>query len=321
MEPKRIYLDTRDWIILARVANGKETDPELVEVYQKIKKLSDSGHAIFPISLFHLEDMMVNSKEEQRKKLVEFMVSISKGWVLQPYNLNIDKEVTNATLHRMGKDSYYDIKSEILSKGLPYFVSTGYEITWNKSKSKSLPEDFEQKLRKEIDKPESMAKILKDYIFSKRFKEGRKLYIEAAQEMEKNRLQKMKMEKKTRYNVAVANYIDSVIGPRLGKILVGTSRETKDIAIPKTREEMEKFLEDMPAINIVFRLTYGRDEFWGRTVQTNDITDINHLAVSVPYCDIVVMEKTFASLCQKLGLDKKYGSTVLRSLKDLNKII
>ena len=50
--PKRIYLDTKDWIYLAQVRNGLKKDLEFVEAYEKIKNLSESGDAIFPISFF-----------------------------------------------------------------------------------------------------------------------------------------------------------------------------------------------------------------------------------------------------------------------------
>jgi len=109
--------------------------------------------------------------------------------------------------------------------------------------------------------------------------------------------------------------------PPLAKFLVGAPEDLKQKIIPNGAESMEEFFEDMPATNVSFRLTYARDELFERKVQPNDIADINHLAGAIPYCDIVVTEKTFGSMAQKLGLDKKYGCTVLRSLKELNKMI
>ena len=102
---------------------------------------------------------------------------------------------------------------------------------------------------------------------------------------------------------------------------MGVPEELKAQIFPTDSESMEKFLKDMPSTNISFRLTYGRDEWYEREVEPNDIADINHLAGAIPYCDIVVTEKAFGSLCQQLGLDKKYDCIVLRSLKDLNKIL
>jgi len=314
--PKRIYLDTKDWITLARVENGLETDYGLIEVLQKIKKLSESGEVVFPISFSHLEDIMIRKDDESRNKLIDFIMSISKGYVLQPYTFHMQEEVVNAACHRLGYPSVYDIKSKILYKGLPFILSTGYEIT-----AKNVPEELIKKMKEEAEKPETMSKFLKDGEFSEYFRKDRKIIDGAAQNMEKNRKEKMKIDKEKRFNEAIAHYIYDIICPHLAKFLIGATKEQKDQIIPKDKKSMEKFLEDMPATNVSFRLTYGRDEWYEREVQPNDIADINHLAGAIPYCDIVVTEKTFGSLSQQLGLDKKYGCIVLRSLKELNKII
>lgn len=321
MTSKRIYLDTNDWIYLSQIHYGIKTDdPELVEVYNKIKKLSESGEAVFPISFSHLEDIMIRGDHDSRNRLIDFIMSISQGYVLKPYTFHIGDEVGNAVLHRMNMPSYYDVRSKIVAKGLPYIVSTDYDITWNES-VKGLPDDFKQKMKKEIEKPESMALILKNIDFSDNFKNDRYVVNDAAKLMEKNRLAKMKLDKETRYNEAAAYFIDYIVNPHLAKLLVGVSDENKKKIIPRDKPSVEKFLEDMPSANVSFRLTYGRDEWYGREVQPNDIADINHLAGAIPYCDIVVTERAFGSLCKQQKLDKKYGCIVLNSLKDLNKIL
>lgn len=317
--PKRIYLDTRDWIILARVVNGIEKDPELVEVYEKIKRLSDSEAAIFPISFFHLEDMMIHSNEERRNKLIEFMISISKGWVIKPYTFYTNKEIANAVLRRLGAESIHDIRSEILAKGLAYLVSSEYMLRWNKSAN--VPENFEELLRNEIDKPESFIMLLKDTKIVDRFMQFKQETERVAKSMETNRKQRLVLNKEQRYATAVTSYLNDVVIDRLADILSVMDRSTRTKVIPTSKQDIEQFLEDMPSTNIVFRLTYARDQFYERSVEPNDVADINHLTVSIPYCDIVVMERMFGSASLQLGLDKKYGCTILRSLKELNKII
>ena len=99
--PKRIYLDTKDWIYLAQVHNGLEKDLELIEVYEKIKNLSGSGADIFPISFSHLTDIMIRKDDDSRNRLIDFIVLISKGYVLQPYTFYIQYEVVNASMSQI----------------------------------------------------------------------------------------------------------------------------------------------------------------------------------------------------------------------------
>ena len=318
--PKRIYLDTKDWIYLAQVRNGLKKDLELVEVYEKIKNLSESGDAIFPISFFHLTDIMMRQDDDSRNRLIDFIVLISKGYVLQPYTFYISSEVVNASYHRLNFLSRHDIKSLILGKGLSYFVSRGYEISLNKD-AVDNPEKLIQKLKEESDKPESMAKFLKEGTTAEKFQKDRIIFDKAAKRMDEFRKEKMKMEKHERFKHSIAYFLYEIISPPLTKFLSARTSELKNKIIPKDAESMEKFLEDMPATNVSFRLTYGRDAWYEREVQPNDIADIGHLAGAIPYCDIVVTEKAFGSLCKQQGLDKKYDCTVVNSLKELNKII
>ncbi|MDH3517025.1 MAG: hypothetical protein OEW86_05130 [Nitrosopumilus sp.] len=105
---------------MARIVSGKETDFELQKIYEKIKKLSDSETAIFPFSMFHLDDIMKRTNKESRDKVIDVMIDISKGWVMKPYILFFKKEVENATINRLGIPSIHKISSQIFGKGIAY---------------------------------------------------------------------------------------------------------------------------------------------------------------------------------------------------------
>jgi len=215
---KRIHLDTKDWITLVKVDQGIETDPELVEVYEKIKKLSDSGDAIFPISFMHLEDIMIRKDDESRNKLIDLIMEISKGYVLKPYTFFIQDEVINAACHRLGKQSMIDIKSTILGKGISHIVSKrGMKITWNKEKV-DLPDDLVKEMKELADKPEAMKQFLKDGGLAEQFRQDRSIVDEAAKQMEKNRQEKMKLDKKDRFNQAIGYFLYDVVSPPTSKI-------------------------------------------------------------------------------------------------------
>lgn len=78
----------------------------------------------------------------------------------------------------------------------------------------------------------------------------------------------------------------------------------------------------MPAINVFFKLILARDEESPeRKVQSNDMVDISHLAGAIPYCDIVVIDKMFASLSKKQQLDKQYNCIVCGSLAELDSVL
>jgi len=49
----------------------------------------------------------------------------------------------------------------------------------------------------------------------------------------------------------------------------------------------------------------------------NDVTDIDQLAMAMPYCDVVVTENAAADAMKKAHLDERCATTLLRSLNDL----
>jgi hypothetical protein len=68
-------------------------------------------------------------------------------------------------------------------------------------------------------------------------------------------------------------------------------------------------------------LTLYRDRQWPRKVQANDVGDIGHLALAVPYCDVVVVERFWARALQETGLAEKYRVAVCADLAELSTLL
>jgi sulfatase maturation enzyme AslB (radical SAM superfamily) len=158
--PLKIFLDSRDWITLAKIVDNKEKNSELLKVYEKIKKLSNSGHAMFPFSVNHLDDIMKRSNKESRDKVIDVMIDISKGWVMKPYRLFFEKEIENAVLNRLGKDSIHDIASQIFGKGIAYTAGEEYFFSSTTPEGKKFLDEHGAELRRHLDSIDSMPTSL-----------------------------------------------------------------------------------------------------------------------------------------------------------------
>ena len=246
-EQKRIYLDTKEWIYLSRLHHGleKNPDPELVKIYQKIIKLSRYRKVIFQTSITHLKYILMNRHGPNRNKLINFIMKISKEYVLHRYNYDIPYEIINAILHMPRKASVCDIKSNILSQGLVHVVGDETEMVWSKNVA-DVPDQLIQKIKDAAGKPENMIRFLKDDKMSEWFQEDRKSFYKAVKNAEQNRLEKPESDKSGCYNQNLAHYIYDIICPYLPTLLVGSDEETKKRVLPQDKEEMEKFLKDMP---------------------------------------------------------------------------
>lgn len=321
MKPLRIFLDSRDWIILAKVANGKETSSELIKIYKKIKKMSDSGYAIFPFSMFHLEDLMKRHNKSSRNKVIDVIIDISKGYVLKPFILYKNKEIENAILNRLGINPMHDIDKLIIGKGIAYTAGEEYRVTSSDPRVQKFLDEKDAEIRNTINSIESMKKILKDESYAKTFLRWKKQYETLAKTLQGYRDHKKNWTRTERYNYELAAFTTKSIVPHLVKFLIKLNIPKEKIGLT-TVEDIESFLENLPSNNVFLKLTFARDEESSeRTVKPNDAIDINHLAGAIPYCDIVVMEKMFANLSKKQKLDKKYNCIVCSSLLEFGNVL
>jgi len=74
--------------------------------------------------------------------------------------------------------------------------------------------------------------------------------------------------------------------------------------------------ENVPVLDVQLTLTTERDRNLNKPVSTNDMVDLSHLCVAIPYCDIVIPDNFWASLAKikRLGLEGKYQTKILESL-------
>jgi len=80
---------------------------------------------------------------------------------------------------------------------------------------------------------------------------------------------------------------------------------------------LSRFWSDVPSINADCELTAYRDRQWSRQIQPNDVRDLAQLAIAVPYCDAVVVEKFWKRAITETGLGQKYRTGVFCDLAEL----
>lgn len=78
MTLKRVYLDQRDWIALARQHYGLIRDDGLAGVLAMVREASAAGHASFPLSSAHYIETYRHRDPGRRQRLGAFMAEISR---------------------------------------------------------------------------------------------------------------------------------------------------------------------------------------------------------------------------------------------------
>lgn len=85
------------------------------------------------------------------------------------------------------------------------------------------------------------------------------------------------------------------------------------------RECARRLVRKMPSSEVPIELQTAlhRDSARASRWQPNDVTDIDQLAMTVPYCDVVMADNAMADAVRKAHLDERYNTTILSSLDEL----
>lgn len=153
---KIIYLDQKCWINIAKLYynNKSEIGKNLVK---KILEVSETGEAIFPLSMTHLDETTKISNSKRRTQLASLMVKVSKGYSIQPYLEPLIKaEIRNIVLKKYGLKPK-NIRNYVLKKGISNLVGAKATLVpkTNKVNSK-LSENQVKKILELIESPETI---------------------------------------------------------------------------------------------------------------------------------------------------------------------
>lgn len=307
MSQKIIYLDQYVWINLAQAYFGKTKDKDIIKVCEIVRKASESDDIIFPLSINHLIETRKMQNPKKRERLIEFMSNVSKGYTILPFSCTTDAEIRNAILRRLGFCTI-NIKDFVIGKGISHMFGGRPKITGDMPESlKNLmiewldnPEIFEESLRRLVDVNEKNS------------------YIDKIKELEYERswYASIVKDKQRRHNFVLARNMMSVLSPKIVEICIELN---VSISIFKnwTEKDFENFIKEIPTFYVPFSLSYSSESNFDRSITINDVFDVFHLSIAIPYCDIVLPDKTFARLAKQQGLDKIYPAVILSSIKEL----
>lgn len=316
---KVIYLDQKDWIDIARIYYGEPSEQER-KLVEKILEASEKRQVVFPLSISHLDETMRISNTKRKNRLASLMMKISKGYSFQPYvDPIIGAEVQNIVLKKLGLPTL-NIRNYVLKRGISHLLGVTPELVpRNEAKSSELPEDIKKKLLDLLESPETLEFALKQ----KKPKSIDQMNLELVERMEKIRKELSSIkDNDLRQRIFLARNMVEIVAPKLAKILYECNLPKDFIVKEKsTRQDINEFLDNIPTALCLFTLIYQRDQQLQRPIKANDFNDIWFLTLAIPYSDIVVTDKMFASISRRAKLDRKCGTIILKSISELEEYL
>jgi hypothetical protein len=316
-----IYLDQNKWIDLAKAINKPEEYPKYVKTANLVLEKAKSGDWIFPLSIIHVFETISRADPKSRKKLVDIMIEVSNGYSIKSF-LDVQKEeFVNAFLNIYAPEKTTQIDA-IIKNPLVAIGAEEISIDFKIPTPLTIKQEIKSFINDTITNDLSIRNIILNQ-YDKKFVNGLNNDDDISiDKMGRDRDSLLKLPKENRYIIFLSDRF-SALKKHLHideKILVETNLLQKSPLDDK--DKIMKLLEGPPpSFYVGTKLTYHLLIDKERPIQKHDNRDIDFLSTAIPYCDVVITEKTWKHSSNINKLNSKYSTIIESDLNYLLKLV
>ena len=332
-----MYLDLNHWIELAKAHSGHPEGKKKLKALNACTKAVADGKLIFPLSAAIYMEIFKIQSYRQRHSLRQVIESLSRFFVVTSLPVIRTHEVEAALDETVGSNPKPIGCNDYLDWGvsrawgrdgsLRIVTPDGKDVTSQIRQSHhGGPEAFDECIAKA--NLELNRKIIEGPASNREERELRKhgwkprshlqpveqaALEEAAQAARFNQDSRWR---RGRIRDAIAvRAIAFEIKEILAKALHERGVSLEDLA--PDIEDGRRVFDAMPSFDVVVTLKTEYHRNPNHRWTPNDIFDIDALATTLPYCDVVVTDKAIASHATRTGLAERLNTVVLSDLADL----
>jgi hypothetical protein len=187
-------------------------------------------------------------------------------------------------------------------------------------KGTGIDPKLRDKLKKEmlcmLDTPDALLLVLTTV---RRPQSIRNLDATGVGKLEKIRRDFLKIKDNTlRRRAIFTKFLMDYMAPILAKVIceMGLPKDFF-IKVGSTEQDFRDLLDSVPSGLCLFTFLLERDQLLQRPIQANDLNDVMALSIAIPYSHIVVTENMWVSISRQTKIDRKCGTLLLVSIKEL----
>jgi hypothetical protein len=314
--PRIVFLDTNNWIELARGYHGRA--PQLKTIVRGVSAASESGKVLFPISIVQFDETVKNLNLERRKRLAQFMLLVSKGWTILPATRIINYEIEDACRAYLGL-LRLDLQKFAIKKGVSQMLGAKAGLVYAKPEAR-LPKNVEKDLLDAIDSQSTLLRSMTDWADDRIRRDSLKDKEEYARRIEAIRKNQALVRDKDRLHKGELAKLLLDMVPEITLFFYGIGQDARPFLehIGADIDSIMNFFHQTPTSYCNVELSFYRDMLTTRKVQPNDLNDIMMLSIAIPYCDVVVTERMWHRAIVQTKLDVLRPTRVFFKLTDLH---
>ena len=311
--PKTVYLDLWVWIELSRVHHGKSE--KWGNAYEAVTASAANGKTRFPLSFAHLKEIAKRRNDASRGRLVDFMTEVWNADAIRPWPQMLRSEARNAVRLMMGMPRI-DLTNFVFGKGLSHALGGNARLVPKHANARPLSPEVKREISEIVMSPSLLTSLKDPSLAAKignrseseiRYLSDLQVRIDAAY---------AHPDKTKRRDISMARFMITVVGDSLLQAMSEASPDPRALVAMYTssREQIEATLEAMPTFKTFHELTYASETT--RRAKESDLWDLA-LNIAIPYCDIVVTERSWCNIAKGAGLDKLYRTTLVHEPAEL----
>jgi len=310
--PLYIFVDLNQWIYLSRDYHGRLQRKGHSGIASALLEKVHNDEVRIPLGTVHFLEHLQNENPARRERLAEVFELYSRGWCFASWSDICDFEVRQALEHVF--DGLAPARPTVFGRGFMFTTSAkGREIL-----SKDQTRESLALFTAVSAQPGALFDLLTTTIDANRKEQKTStanLSSENARASEDLRMRRCQCSREEYRRAQHATYTlqhEKVLVQQLALM----HRSIQDF-LALGGKGLSRFWSDVPSINADCELTAYRDRQWSRQIQPNDVRDLAQLAIAVPYCDAVVVEKFWKRAITETGLGQKYRTGVFCDLAEL----
>jgi len=310
--PLYVFLDLNHWIYLARQYHRTCQHKTRSDFASTLLEKVQSNEVRMPLGIVHFIELLQNENPARRHRLAEVFEMYSRGWYFASWSDICDFEVRQALHHVF--DGLSPERPTVFGRGFMFTASAqGRDIV-----AKDQTVEFSAFFNAISAQPGALFDLLTTTIEVNRKEQkrvGANLSSANANASEDLRMRRRACSREVTRRAQHATYILQH-EKQLTQQLALMHRSVQDF-LALGYERLSRFWSVVPSMDTDCELTAYRDRQWSRRVQPNDVKDLAQLAIAVPYCDAVVVEKFWKRAITEAGLAQKYRTAVFSNLAEL----
>jgi hypothetical protein len=312
MRPLYVFLDLNQWIYLSRDYHGRSLHKGHSGIATTLLEKVGRDEVRIPVGTVHFLEHLQNENTARRERLAEVFELYSRGWCFGSWSDICNFELREALKHVF--EGSAPARPTVFGRGFMFTTSAkGHEIL-SKDHSKQSLALFTAASAE----PGALFDLLTTTIDENRSRQKTSTAKLSGENAKASEDLRMRRRQCSREEYRRAQYATCTLEHQ--RVLIQQlSAMQKSIQqfLALGDEGLTQFWSDVPSVNADCELTAYRDRQWSRKIQPNDVRDLAQLAIALPYCDAVVVERFWKRAITETGLGQKYGTSVFCDLAEL----